>query len=212
MSNVAQDSELGTVPAKLQLTGIGSAFGAKSEQATLHSAPSPWTLLFDRNCRISLFAFDVKFLGPVVWQNLGGKVSPITKQECSCNLWLPRERKSPPLLGRQFAFGCATSNLRQDTTKAGQDLVFCNYARKSLGDTGKTQLTLKTTLHLVFCPYVSPTWVLKATLCFDSMCIVWGGIRMFTCNLGLPRIEYVPPPSMARNYYKGWWKGNKRAS
>ena len=40
------------------------------------------------------------------------------------NLFFPRERKSPPL-PLQFAFGWAMSNFGQDTTREGQELLFC---------------------------------------------------------------------------------------
>ena len=40
------------------------------------------------------------------------------------NLFFPRERKSPPL-PLQFAFGWAMSNFEQDTTREGQELLFC---------------------------------------------------------------------------------------
>ena len=40
------------------------------------------------------------------------------------NLFFPTERKSPPL-PLQFAFGWAMSNFGQDTTREGQELLFC---------------------------------------------------------------------------------------
>ena len=40
------------------------------------------------------------------------------------DLFFPRVRKSPPL-PLQFAFGWAMSNLGQDTTREGQELLFC---------------------------------------------------------------------------------------
>ena len=49
-----------------QVATVATGLGVKSEQAMVHSAPSPCNLLFDWNCRISLFAPDVKLLGPVL--------------------------------------------------------------------------------------------------------------------------------------------------
>ena len=40
------------------------------------------------------------------------------------NLFFPRERKSPRL-ALQSAFGWAMSNFGQDTTREGQELLFC---------------------------------------------------------------------------------------
>ena len=40
------------------------------------------------------------------------------------NLFFARERKSPSL-PLQFAFGWAMSNFEQDTTREGQELLFC---------------------------------------------------------------------------------------
>ena len=47
-----------------------AAVGAKSEQATVHSAPPPSSALFELNPTISFAAAIVKLLGPEFWQNL----------------------------------------------------------------------------------------------------------------------------------------------
>ena len=44
--------------------------GEISEQATVHSAPFPWPLLFELNEKVNLLAVVLKFDGPFFWQNL----------------------------------------------------------------------------------------------------------------------------------------------
>ena len=40
-------------------------------QAMVHSAPSPSTVLLELKVTISLLALELKFFGPLFWQNLG---------------------------------------------------------------------------------------------------------------------------------------------
>ena len=105
----------------------------RSEQATMHSAPSPFAFPFDLKVRVSLLALELKFIGPLFWQNLeihdislfGG--SRVEWEKNLSNLCFPRERKSP-FLPLQFALGCATWNFGQDTTSDGQEVLFCKNA------------------------------------------------------------------------------------
>ena len=49
------------------------AVGERSEQAMVHSAPPPSTTLFELKVTVSLFALELKFFGPLFWQNLGNR-------------------------------------------------------------------------------------------------------------------------------------------
>ena len=47
------------------------AAGARSEQAMVHSAPSPSTELFELKVTVNLFPLKLKLFGPLFRQNLG---------------------------------------------------------------------------------------------------------------------------------------------
>ena len=49
----------------------------RSEQATVHSAPSPWTFLFEMNETVNLLAAELKLFGPFFWQNLGNTMEEV---------------------------------------------------------------------------------------------------------------------------------------
>ena len=126
----------------LNLGQLPGEVGVRSEQATVHSAPSPWPFFFEMNETDNLVAAKLTLSGPFFWQNLGkrwnksmfwwlgGIISRDTQLKRNApvkmvsNLFFPRARKSPPL-PLQFDFGCAMSNLGQDTTREGQELLFC---------------------------------------------------------------------------------------
>ena len=91
---------------------------------------------------------------------------PSTRGHWSCNLRLPRERKSP-LFGRQFALGCATSNLGQDITRAGQDRVFWNDESTSLGEHWNSSTDLEDN----FAPSV--LFIRLTNLCLEGNTLVW---------------------------------------
>ena len=55
----------------LNLGQLPGEVGVRSEQATVHSAPSPWTFLFEMNETVNLLPVELKLLGPFFWQNLG---------------------------------------------------------------------------------------------------------------------------------------------
>ena len=55
----------------LNLGQLPGEVGVRSEQATVHSAPFPWKVLFELNKTISFLAVELKLFGPVFWQNLG---------------------------------------------------------------------------------------------------------------------------------------------
>ena len=83
-----------------------SSFAGKavSEQAMVHSAPSPSTELLELKVTISLLALELKFFGPLFWQNLGNiqlDGSGVGRKGADPNLWPPRERKSPFFLPLQ---------------------------------------------------------------------------------------------------------------
>ena len=70
------------------------------------------------------------------------------------NLFFPMARKSPPL-PLQFAFGWAMSNFGQDTTRDGQELLFCEQNTCNLKDLRAKEDDLKdnrasgvTSIHL----------------------------------------------------------------
>ena len=49
----------------------------RSEQATVHSAPSPWSFSFEMNETVNLLAADLKLFGPLFWQNLGNTMEEV---------------------------------------------------------------------------------------------------------------------------------------
>ena len=69
------------------------AAGSRSEQAMVHSAPSPSTVLFELKVNVNLFPLELKLVGPFFWQNLGNQ--KIDVNWCKKNLLFPRVRKSP---------------------------------------------------------------------------------------------------------------------
>ena len=70
------------------------------------------------------------------------------------------------MLDLQFALECATSNSGQDTTRAGQDLVFCKQASKSLKEHQKSS----TDLEENFAPSVLS--ILLPNLCLESNTLI----------------------------------------
>ena len=63
----------------LNLGQLPGGVGVRSEQATVHSAPSPWPVLFELKETISFLAVELKLFGPFFWQNLGNtkKISTV---------------------------------------------------------------------------------------------------------------------------------------
>ena len=55
----------------LNLGQLPGEVGVRSEQATVHSAPSPWPFLFEMNETDNLVAAKLTLSGPFFWQNLG---------------------------------------------------------------------------------------------------------------------------------------------
>ena len=107
----------------------------ESEQATVHSAPCPLPFLSDLKATAKVLDFGLNSSGPLVPQNLVNKKLKLKNNHHTAlifstwktvpNLFFPMVRKSP-FLPLQSSRGWARSNVGQDTTREGQELIFYN--------------------------------------------------------------------------------------
>ena len=76
---------------------VACSVGVRSEQAMEHSAPSPSSIMFDLKVTVSRSTLELKFFGPLFWQNLRNINNSQIGDLCVCSQPLGSKREEIPL-------------------------------------------------------------------------------------------------------------------